>query len=198
MTTVELPPVAEGLSSPEAQARLVRFGPNSMVPSARFGRLGELLGTLLDPMAAMLLVAAGIYLALGERRDATILAVAAAAVFAVDVIMEARSSRALRALAGAVKPRTRVIRDGREVEVMTEALVPGDLVVIREGDVIHADGVVRWAANLTIDESLLTGEAEPREKEAFIGPVGGARDSRHLLLTGSTVVTGHGLSLIHI
>ncbi len=192
MTTTEQPPAAAGLSSVEAAARLVRFGPNSMVPGSRFARLGELLGTLLDPMAMMLLVAAGIYLALGERRDATILAVAALAVFAVDVMMEVRSRRALRALAGAVRPRTRVIRDGREAEIVTETLVPGDVIVIGEGDVVHADGVVRWAANLAMDESPLTGEAEPREKEAYAGPIGGARDGRHLLLAGSTVVAGHG------
>jgi Ca2+-transporting ATPase len=192
MTTIEQPPVAEGLSSAEARARLARFGLNSMVPHARFGRLRALLDTLLDPMATMLLVAAAIYLLLGERRDATILGVAALAVFAVDVIMEARSSRALSALAGAVKPRTRVIRDGREVEVMTEALVPGDFIVIGEGDVIHADGVVRWAANLAIDESLLSGEAEPRDKEAYAGPAGEAHDDRHRLLAGSIALSGHG------
>jgi P-type Ca2+ transporter type 2C len=196
MTTAEQPPPAAGLSSAEAAARLARFGPNSMVPVSRFGRLGELLGTLVDPMAMMLLVAAAVYLALGERRDAIILGVAAVPLFAVDVIMEARSRRALHALAGAVQPRARVIRDGRETEVVTEALVPGDLLVIGEGDAVHADGVLRWAANLALDESALTGEAEPCEKEAYAGPLDGARDGRHLLMAGSTVLAGHGYSEI--
>jgi Ca2+-transporting ATPase len=181
-----------GLTSAEARARLATFGPNRLVVRDRTAWLKEAAGLLLDPMAIMLLVAAGVYLALGARRDAVVMLVAIVPVIGVDVFLEARSRAALEQLARRVAPRARVVRDGREILVETADLVPGDLLVLTEGDFIHADGVVRSAANLAIDESSLTGEAEPQVK----GPVAAAGDAaapaESRFYAGSTVMGGHG------
>ncbi len=116
-------------------------------------------------MAIMLAVAAIVYLALGDSRDGIVLLIALVPVIGVDVLLEARSRRAIEKLATAVAPHALVIRDGREIEIPTAHIVPGDILAIREGDVLHADGIVRFAANLALDESQLSGESEPQAKE---------------------------------
>jgi len=100
---------------------------------------------------------------LGERVDAVILFIALAPVLGVDIVLEARSERALARLREAVAPNARVIRDGREQQVATAALVPGDLLVVREGDVVFADARV-LDDGVTVDEAHLTGESEPQPR----------------------------------
>ncbi|MHB8878990.1 MAG: cation-translocating P-type ATPase [Myxococcaceae bacterium] len=186
-----LPAPFEGLSPGEAARRLREHGPNRLVEVERWALLKELLHTVADPMALMLAAAAAIYLALGERRDGIILLVALVPVLGIDVLLETRSRKALKKLSAAVAPRARVVRGGRELEVPTEDLVPGDLLVLFEGDVLHADGVVREGNNLALDESPLTGESEPQQKTPLQGeapePPPGAR-----FYAGSLVLAGSG------
>ncbi|BDG08706.1 cation-translocating P-type ATPase [Anaeromyxobacter paludicola] len=179
-----------GLSPEEARARLAAVGPNRLVAVERWAWLKEVLSVVADPMALMLAFASVVYLLLGKTKDAVILAAALVPVMGVDVLLEARSRSALRKLAGAVRPRARVIRGGEEREVPTEELVPGDLVVLAEGDVLHADGAVRRARNLTVDESQLTGESEPQAKSATAGEPG---DEPERFYAGSLVLAGSGL-----
>ena len=117
-------------------------------------------------------------------------------VLGVDVLMEARSRSALKQLASAVAPRARVLRDGQRAEVPTAELVPGDLLLFREGDVLHADGIVRRAANLAVDESQLTGEAEPREKAAHPEAPGIDAEEQSRFFAGSMVLAGQGVGEI--
>jgi Ca2+-transporting ATPase len=182
-----------GLTTTEARERLGRHGPNRLVARDRAAWLKDLVSLVLDPMAIMLLVAAGVYVALGERRDAVVMAIALVPVIGVDVFLEARCRSALKKLARSVAPRARVIRDGREMTIDTAELVPGDLLALAEGEFIHADGVVRTAANLAIDESSLTGESEPQPKRpvASAGPAEAPSDA--LFYAGSTVVAGQGV-----
>ncbi|HZZ84960.1 MAG TPA: cation-transporting P-type ATPase [Anaeromyxobacteraceae bacterium] len=178
-----------GLSPEEARARLASVGPNRLVAVERWAWLKEALSVAADPMALMLALAAVVYLLLGDVKNAIILAVALVPVLGVDVLLEARSRQALKKLAGAVRPRAAVVRGGAEVEVPTEELVPGDLLLFREGDVLHADGVVRRARNLSVDESQLTGESEPQAKEAAPGE---ARAEVERFYAGSLVLAGSG------
>jgi Ca2+-transporting ATPase len=185
-----------GLTAAEARGRLARYGPNRLVARDRAAWLEDIASLVLDPMAIMLLVAAGVYFALGDRRDAVVMLVALVPVVGVDVFLEARSRSALKKLAHEVAPHARVIRDGRETTVDTVELVPGDLLALDEGEFVHADGVVRTASNLAIDESSLTGESEPQLKRPAPpgGGHGGAPDA--VFYAGSTVVAGHGLGEI--
>jgi Ca2+-transporting ATPase len=155
-----------GLSEREASARLAEFGPNRFVEAKRWSGAIEILRTLADPMALMLAAGSVIYFALGDTSDAIVLAVALVPVLGIDVLLETRSRKALSKLASAVAPRALVVRDGVEREIDTVAIVPGDLLVLREGAVIHADGLVVQASNLALDESQLTGESEPQHKES--------------------------------
>jgi P-type Ca2+ transporter type 2C len=185
-----------GLPSEEARRRLDAIGPNRLVEVERWVWVTELLHLVADPMALMLAVAGVVYLLLGDTKDGVILLAAIAPVLGVDVLLEARSRQALKRLAAAVKPRARVVRDGMEQEVPSEELVPGDALVFREGDILHADGVVRRSANLTLDESQLTGESEPVRKQSHAGPVTGTAEADRAFFAGSLVLAGHGLGEI--
>ncbi len=182
-----------GLDPAEAQRRLTALGPNLLVEPRRFAWLGEALRIVADPMALMLAVAAAVYLALGETRDGVILLVTLVPVLGVDVVLEARSRSALKKLAEAVRPQARVVRGGAVVEIPTHEIVPGDLLVLAEGDVLHADGLVRRAQNLSVDEAPLTGESEPCPKAPADGPPGPEVPPDRRFWAGSRVLAGHGL-----
>ena len=191
----EIPAGLHGLSSTEARQRLKEVGPNQWVKPDRFARAREIVGLLLDPMAVMLIVAAAVYYALGETQDAVVLALALIPVLGVDVVLEARSRAALEKLARAAAPFADVVRDGRITSIPLEEVVPGDLLVLREGHVIAADGVVRWVANLAIDESSLTGESEPQPKRGWPStPDEAPPDAR--FFAGSQAVAGHGFGVV--
>src|SRR5678816_4765367 len=187
----EVPTGLEWLSSLEARRRLREVGPNRWVKRDRLAGLREIIRLLLDPMAVMLVVAAAVYYLLGETRDAVVLALALIPVLGIDVVLEARSRSALDKLARKAAPFAEVVRDARIISVPLEEVVPGDLLVLREGHVIAADGIIRWAANLTVDESSLTGESEPQPKRpSEPGTPEAPLDAR--FFAGSLAGSGHG------
>jgi Ca2+-transporting ATPase len=178
-------PDRAGLSSQEAAERLRRDGPNALVLHERLEALKAFVHTLADPMALMLGAAGAVYFLLGEVRDGVVLLISLVPVLAADVALDLRSRAALRKLAAAASPRAHVRRDGHEIVVPSEDVVCGDLLLLREGDVVQADGEVCAAANLSLDESQLTGESEPVAK-APGDPV----------FAGSLIVAGQGEALI--
>ncbi|MFZ5444848.1 MAG: cation-translocating P-type ATPase [Myxococcota bacterium] len=191
-TPRSVPPGLRGLSQAEAAARLRRFGPNRLVAKERLAWLKRVLELVADPMALMLGGAAVLYLLLGETSDAVVMAIALVPVLGVDIFLEARSHAALAKLAAAVAPLAQVIRDGAPLTVPTADLVPGDLLALEEGDVVHADGVVRWAANLALDESPLTGESEPQPKRPLSADADAVPEQQ--VFAGSLVLAGHGFA----
>jgi Ca2+-transporting ATPase len=184
----------DGLSAAEAMSRLRRVGLNRWVVANRWAWLRDGLALLADPMAVMLALAAILYFLLGEPRDATVLALALIPVLGVDVLLEARSRAALAKLAQTAEPIAEVVRDGRVSVVALEQVVPGDLLVLREGHVVAADGVVEWAANLAIDEASLTGESEPQTKRTSSDLQHAPLDAR--FFAGSVVAAGHGFGRV--
>lgn len=185
-----------GLTSAEAAQRLARFGPNLPVRANRMAAAREFFHIVADPMALMLGAGAAVYFALGETTDAIVLLAAIVPVLAVDVILGARSRAALRSLAQTFAPTARVIRDGRETDIATEDLVPGDALLLREGDVVHADAAVIATQNLALDESQLTGEAEPVVKRELGGRADASapHSADSVVYAGSRVVEGHALT----
>ncbi|MEI8254912.1 MAG: cation-transporting P-type ATPase, partial [Deltaproteobacteria bacterium] len=182
-------PPFPGLDAEGAARRLITYGPNRLSRPSRWARVKAVLEPLTDPMAVMLGVAAAAYMLLGETTDGIILLVALVPVLGIDVVLERRSHKALEQLARAVAPQARVVRGGVELDVPSEHLVPGDVVILREGHVVHGDGVVKLAANVSMDESALTGESEPQGKSP-VAP--GIEVAATLFFAGSTVLSGHG------
>ncbi|BDG60880.1 cation-translocating P-type ATPase [Caldinitratiruptor microaerophilus] len=179
------PPPERGLTEREAQERLKRHGPNrTEVPRAvRFGAI--FLEEIREPMILLLLAVAAAYSVFGEVGEAlTVLAIIAGIVL-VEVWTEYRAKRAVAALAALSAPVATVIRDGAARQIPAEQVVPGDILVLRAGMRIAADGILLEASDLAADESALTGESVPVEKAAA-DPV----------FRGTAVVRGEGVARV--
>ena len=196
-----------GLTAAEAARRLAADGPNLLPGGAPKSLLAIALGVVTEPMFLMLLVAGGVYLALGSLGEALFLLAFVLVVIGITLAQQRKTQRALESLRDLSAPRASVVRQGTEVRIAGCEVVRGDLLVLREGDRIAADALL-VQGQLSVDESLLTGEAVPVSKlpdsktSALAAPGGdGALDppgSRPLpSLFASTVVTkGVGLAVV--
>src|SRR5262252_2839555 len=182
------------LSEQEAAARLKAEGPNTL-PAADRRSLGRIiLEVLREPMFALLLAAAVIYLILGDLTEAVVLAIFASTSVLIAVVQETRTERVLESLRDLTSPRALVIRDGTEKRIAGAEVVRGDLIILAEGDRVPADATVVSAHDLQCDESLLTGEAVPVRKIVSPGapPARPGGDDLPYVYSGSLVVRGHG------
>jgi Ca2+-transporting ATPase len=159
-------PNPRGLSAAEASARLAAEGPNLLPGSASRGNLEIALGVLRDPTFTLLCAACGIYLLLGDVHEAAVLGAFVVLDIVISVVQERKSERALEALRDLSSPRALVLRDGAARRIAGADVVRGDLLVLAEGDRVPADGRLVAANDLLVDESLLTGESLPVEKQA--------------------------------
>lgn len=186
-----------GLSPAEASERLLRFGPNASAEDGDHGLRNVLRGIAGEPMFLLLLAAAGLYLAIGDLGEGLLLAFFAVVSVGLVTLQQYRGERALQALRAFAVPHARVIRAGEVVRVPATEVVPGDLLLVGEGDRVAADGVLREASGLQVDESLLTGESVPVRKRAGVAgqepPVPGGEDSPYVF-AGTLVVGGHALA----
>jgi Ca2+-transporting ATPase len=155
-----------GLTSAEAAARLAAEGRNALPAAARRGTLAFALAVASEPMFLLLAAATGIYLAIGDAREALVLAASIVGMVAITVAQERKAERALEALRDLSSPRALVVRDGERHRVAGAEVVRGDLLVLAEGDRVPADARLFESVALTADESLLTGESLPVEKRA--------------------------------
>lgn len=150
----------KGLSSDEVKIAKDKYGKNVLIPEKRQSFILKIFNVLKEPMFLLLIVAATIYFLLGEPRDGSIMLVFVVAMISIEVIQEWKTDKTLKALKNLSEPHTTVIREGKEVVISSEDLVPGDLMIIEEGVKIPADGKVVKVSDLRVNESSLTGEAE--------------------------------------
>ncbi len=176
----------ESLSNAEAARRLSADGPNELPGQGPRSLAGIAREVLTEPMFLLLIAAASIYVVLGDVREATILAASIVVVVGITVLQERRTEQALSKLRDLSSPRALVIRDGVEQRIAGRDVVAGDLVLLREGDRVPADGVMLDATALSVDESILTGESLPVEKR----PRTTGEHGR--VYSGSLVVQGFG------
>jgi Ca2+-transporting ATPase len=148
-----------GLSNDEAATRLASIGANSLQAKTGRGLPQILMETLREPMFLLLIGATLLYLGLGDVAEGLFLLVGACATIGLVVIQEARSEHALAALRNLTQPFARVIRGGEERQIAISQLVPGDIVLIGEGERLPADAVQVSGEVLSVDESALTGES---------------------------------------
>jgi Ca2+-transporting ATPase len=189
-----------GLSEAEAAARLKSEGFNEL-PSARPKKAWKTAFELLQEPMLFLLVATGLlYLFLGDLREAVVLLVAIFMVIGITLYQERKAERALEALRDLSSPRALVIRDGVQRRIAGREVVRGDLVLLSEGDRVPADAVALSSVNLTVDESLLTGESVPVRKAAsdqipeVMGRPGG--DDLPFVYSATLVVQGRGIAQV--
>ena len=187
------PIFVRGLSTKEARARQARVGPNLLTQRERRGWLQAVGAVLSEPMFLLLLVAAGLYLVLGDLGEGLLLSAFAMLSVVLVVWQERRSARALDALRELAAPQVRVWRDGQPCVIAARDLVPGDVIAVAEGERVTADAVLREAATLSVDESLLTGESAPVHKRPASGTADAA-DAISRLHAGTLVVAGQGVA----
>ena len=186
---VELAPAA-GLTTEQAEAQLARHGPNRSIsarPPTIWRRIGRQAS---DPLIVVLLLAAALTVATGDFSDAVIIGLVVVVNTAVGLHQETKAERALEALRSMAQPLARVVRDGGPVEIAAERVVPGDLLVLAEGDVVVADARLTEAFALLVDESALTGESVPVGKDVADTDGGG------LVQAGTLVLRGRGLAVV--
>ena len=149
-----------GLTNEQAKELQEQYGKNEINSTKNESFFHKVLHIISEPMFLLLLIAAVIYFILGEPRDGIIMLVFVIGIISIDVIQEWKTDKTLNALKDLSAPHITVIREGQELRIASEDLVPGDLMIIREGVKIPADGFVMKANDLCVDESTLTGEAE--------------------------------------
>lgn len=187
-----------GLSSQEAKQRLERDGFNELKEKKGETLFQMFIDEFKDFMIMILLIAAVVSALIGEVTDAIIIIAIVILNALLGVFQENKANQSLKALKKMTKPNARVIRDGKVLVIPTRELVQGDIVEIEAGDFVPADGRLVEVANLKVNESSLTGESVPVEKqtdslEGDDVPIG---DRLNMVFTGTTVVYGRGKMVV--
>lgn len=189
----------QGLTDAEAAKRLVRDGFNEL-PSAQARNLWRIaLEVLREPMLLLLMGTGGVYLLLGDPKEAAALLVAIFVIIGITLYQERKTERALHALRDLSSPRALVIRQGARKRIPGREVASGDVVVISEGDRVPADGVILQCRNIQVDESLLTGESVPVPKTVGSAALGSGHpggDNTPYVFSGTLVVKGQGIALV--
>jgi Ca2+-transporting ATPase len=190
----------QGLSQAVASERLKAEGYNELPSSKRRSTLAIALEVVREPMFLLLVACGVLYLVLGDKEEALMLLGFVAVVMGITLYQERKTERALEALRDLSSPRASVIRDGEQRRIAGREVVRADLVIVREGDRVPADALLLDATNLSVDESLLTGESVPvrkaavenREQNAEMRRPGG--EDTPGIFSGTLVVQGQGLA----
>ena len=192
-----------GLSSAEASRRLASDGPNELPVAATRNLLRQAIDVLRQPMLLLLLGAGSVNFLLSEPLDGAILLSFVLVVIGISIYQEHKTENALAALRDLSSPRALVVRDGRQQRIAGRDVLRGDVLLLSEGDRVPADAVLVECANISVDESALTGEAVPVRKAPHpaepgaavaMGPPGG--DATPWVFSGTLVVKGHGIAVV--
>ncbi len=197
-----------GLTEAQARERLEKYGPNKLKEGEKPTILQRFLTQLKDPMLIILMIAAAVSaltgMLSGESEWAEVIIIIAVVLLnaILGVIQESKAEAAIEALQTMTAATCKVIRDGKQVSIHSDELVPGDIVVLEAGDAVPADGRIIENASLKIEEAALTGESVPVNKlidalnlqgESQDIPLG---DRKNMCYMGSTVVYGRGKAVI--
>jgi len=188
-----------GLSETEAGKKLQAEGYNELPSSRQRSFWATALEVVREPMFLLLVACGIIYFFLGDVHEALMLLGFVFVVMGITLYQERRTERALEALRDLSSPRALVIRDGKERRIAGREVVRGDILVVKEGDRIPADGVLLSCLSLLVDESLLTGESVPVRKSAApcsggMGRPGG--DDLPFIYSGTLAVQGQCIAQV--
>jgi Ca2+-transporting ATPase len=183
----------DGISESEAQARLALYGKN-ILTEEKTSKLRLFLRQFKNILVYILIFAAIISLIVADIKDFFIIIFIIAVNSIIGYWQELKAEASLDALKKMTASRVRVVREGAERVIPSEELVPGDCVILAEGDLVTADIRLFESVALTIDESSLTGESLPvvKDHDAVVAVDAPPYDYRNSLLSGTTVVRGHG------
>jgi len=189
----------QGLAKEEVLERLKRNGFNELPSQKKQNIFFILLNTLKDPVFILLLGGVSIYLLVGKYNDALVLLTFVLLVIGMTFYQERKTEKALDALRDLSSPRAIVVRNGVRERIAGKDVVVDDILILQEGDRIPADAIILSCQNLSIDESLLTGESLTVRKSVWKA---GAKmthpggDDRPYIYSGTMIVQGHGMAKV--
>jgi len=181
-----------GLSSPEAERRLLQYGRNNPTPAKRGAAVVELLVLFFNPLVTILLIASLVSFILGDAADAGIILVIVLLSISINFFQTYQSQREVEKLREHVTPTATVLRDAEWHEVQRQEIVPGDIFRLSAGDLVPADARLLESRDLYVQQGVLTGESLPSEKEVTVPGVEPAEgpESPGLVFLGTSVVSG--------
>ena len=198
-----------GLTSLEVKKRLQEHGANELEAKREYSVVKLLVGQFMSPLIYVLGVAGVATICLREWVDAAVILSVVVVNSMLGFWQEFKAAKSLAALKSYLKPKTKVIRDGKRVAVPMVSLVPGDIVLLDHGESVAADGIVVEAEELSVNEAMLTGESVPREKLPYFGGQASehqgleaamqgpeARQAHHYVYMGTLVSGGFGKMMV--
>lgn len=187
-----------GLSAGEAERRLRTYGPNALQEKPPRSLFSMFMAQMKEILVLILIAAAVISGFLGEWEDSVVILIIVVLNAVIGVIQENKAEHALKALKDMTKPSAKVMRDGKVFKASLEKVVPGDLVLLDAGDSVPADVRLIEAASLRANESALTGESLPVEKDPAVIKAGqvAVGDRRNMLFMGTTVTGGRAKAVV--
>ncbi len=187
-----------GLTVEEAKNRLAKYGPNRLAEEEKISRIKILIHQFTSPLIYILLIAGLVTILLQEYIDSGVIFAVVVLNAVIGFIQEFKAEESVRALKKMVVPKARVIRDGKEKEVHSDELVPGDVVFLSSGARVPADLRLLHVLELRVEEAMLTGESVPAEKitsaleEENLTP----GDQRNMVFMGTIVVHGRAKGVV--
>ncbi|MDP3963849.1 MAG: HAD-IC family P-type ATPase [bacterium] len=186
-----------GLSSEEAKRRLAEFGPNAFPQPPKPSVLLEFLSEFKSGFVYVLFAAGGISVAIGHNADAMVIGGIVIANAIVGFLQRRKAERAIEALEKMLVSTAQVLRDGELARIPSRNIVPGDIIMIVEGDKVSADARILKAENMRVDESGLTGESVPEDKsEGMVSGETPLADRTNMVYMGTSAVTGEGRAIV--
>ncbi len=187
----------DGLSSEEVQKRLQDFGPNELKKEKGKSPVRLFLEQFTNVLIIILLAATILSFAVGEAYDALVIIAIVIACAVLGFTQEYKAEKALEALKKMTAPTALVLRDGKEMQLETRDIVPGDIILLYTGDKVPADARLIEVMNMKTDEAPLTGESAPVNKNVKPLPEEtSVSDRRNILFTGTVVVYGRGKAVV--
>jgi Ca2+-transporting ATPase len=192
----ELQSKESGLNSQKVNERLIEFGPNSIPEKKSYSLLSLLIGQFTDFLVILLIVAGIVSWLIGEKIDAIAILTIIAVNGILGFIQEFQAERSIEALKKIETLEARVVREGHEQTIPAENVVPGDILVLYEGERIPADARLLEVHSLEVDESLLTGESIPVVKETDTLEENIAlADRKNMVFSSSIITKGRGIAV---
>ena len=188
-----------GLSDEEAASRLSGEGYNELPQAKKKSVFAILFEIVKEPMFLLLIACGVLYLILGDFKEAMMLLGFVFVIIGITLYQENKTERALDALRDLSSPRALVIRNGVQLRIAGREVVREDIILLSEGDRVPADAAVLDSLNLSVDESLLTGESVPVKKNSWDGvsPFGRpGGDNNDMVYSGSMIVRGQGIARV--
>jgi Ca2+-transporting ATPase len=178
----------QGLTDAQVLAAREKFGSNQLTYKKRNRFLESVVGLIKEPMIILLLVTSSIYFISGKVGDGIFLASAIVLVSLISLYQDSKSRDALDKLKDFTKPNCKVIRNGAAVQIKSEEVVVGDSLLVEEGILIGADGIITHSNDFSVNESILTGESMPVAKDSS--------KEKHSIFSGTTVTAGLAIATV--